>query len=138
MARSETPPPDDDTDDDDQPGEEPGEGGDRPGGTDDERLAQRIERTVRSVLGGLLGGGSLDVADDHDTPPEEEPAPARRSAAAVEDDMESRVRRALDSIRSDEDKEDRMKKLEETVFAEKPPVKQRRLERAMWGPPRGG
>lgn len=137
--KGETRPPDEELDDDEGGDDEhQDEGGDRAGGADDERLAQRIEATVRRVLGGLLGGGEVDVADGEGGKGEDEkPAPAPRGAAAVEDDMEGRVRRALDSIRSDEDKEDRMKKLEETVFAERPPVKQRRAERVMWGPPRG-
>lgn len=132
MGKNDPPPDDDDLPDDDDQGDgadddDAGGGGD--GGPTDASLTRRIEKVVRKVVADMLAdSGDGGEGDDEGKPPAKP-----RTAAAVEDDMAARVRAALGEIQSEEDRENRMKKLEETVFAERPPVKQRRLERALWG-----
>ena len=119
-----------DTEPDDEP--KPDDGGGDSGDTDDPGLVEKVESTVRRVLGNMLGRGDVVVEDEKehkDEPAAEEPRSLRR----VEADTESEVRAALAKIKAEEDRDARLSKVEKEVF-EKPPVKVRRATRVMgWG-----
>jgi hypothetical protein len=112
---------------------------------DDDRLSARIadgvQRGVARVLETLGGNpaagpdddepddgddGDADVSDDATT------ATQGRSARAVEDSTEAQVRAALAKIHKEEATDARLEELEKKT-AEKPPVKERRVSKAIWG-----
>lgn len=122
---------------DDEPGDEPG-GGDGPsGGTLTE---DRVVEIVRNVVGDLLDSHRGDDPDDgkagEDDPDGKKGVGKPRSAAAVEDDFEARTRKVIEQIKGEERHAADHAKLNEggeKPEPEKPPVKQRRIERALWG-----
>lgn len=96
--------------------------GDDGSSSDGGGLESRIREIVREVVGDLVpaGGGN-----------------GRRSADD-EDETTRRVQAAMDKIRSDEERENRLKNVEEKVekIAERPPSRGGflgKLQRAMWG-----
>ncbi|HXP32713.1 MAG TPA: hypothetical protein VN820_01800 [Acidimicrobiales bacterium] len=117
-------------DDNDQPDPDPD---DKPGG-----LGDRVERlesgqaSILEKLDALLGGAPApDPAGDPAPGPDDGPSPTR-TLREEEADVDAKVRAALDKIKGEDDREARLAALEKRV-PEKPPVKQRKLERAMWG-----
>ncbi len=109
------------------------------GGDGDEPVVEesRVREIVRDVLSelGIGGGGEGGEAGgetgdgDGDAPP----AAGRRTQAAVEDDVESKVRAAIGKLRTEEDRDSRLSALEEKVAKEpeRPPVKERKSTRVM-------
>lgn len=91
------------------------------GDAGDNGLEGRIRAIVREVVGPLLesGSGSSRRPDD-------------------EQSMTTRVKAALDQVKAEEDKDNRVKKLEETLqkVTERPPARSGilgKVQRVMWG-----
>lgn len=103
-----------------EPTQTPEGGGDND--ADENRLEGRIRAIVREVVGPLLensNGNSRRAVDD-------------------EDETTRRVKSALDKLKADEERENRVKKVEETLqkVTERPPARSGvlgKVQRAMWG-----
>lgn len=90
---------------------------------DENRLRELVREIVAEALDDDEGGGETETA----TPPA-----GPQSAAQQERTAEDEVRKAMGKIKSEEDTQSRIKKLEEKVV-EAPPQVFRRLTRMMWG-----
>lgn len=125
-----------------------GSGGDGAVGTSDPPagLAESIVAGVTDGLRALLGGTGTDDAPpagtDGDGAPVTAPGRTRSTRTDTETDVAAQTRAALESIRADEQRDERENglraEIEElkgkvTTLAEKPPEQYSRLNRAIWG-----
>lgn len=94
----------------------------------------KIREVVSEMLAALGIGGDGDGGDGGDGDGGTTPPPAR-TQAAVEADVESKVRAEIDKLRGEEDRDRRLAALEErTAEPERAPVKDRISTRLMgWG-----
>ena len=112
---------------------------------DDEPIPSRIARIekgladigefIRTGVGNVGGDAAGDVEDDPedlDDGVTEPAATTAKSQRQTEMDVEATVRAQLAKIKKEEETDARLAKVEEKV-AEKPPAKQSRLQRALWG-----
>lgn len=92
---------------------------------------------IREVVGELLAEFGIAPDDGTDAGDGATKPPAARTQAAVEADVESQVRGAIDKLRTEEDRDRRLAALEQANAKpepERPPVKQRVSTRLMgWG-----
>lgn len=112
---------------------------DRPDDTDRSGIADAVREGVASALDQLGLGRHDDDKDDHvdddkddDVIEEKDQTRTRRTHRDIEDDTESQVRAVLGKVRKEEETDKRIAAIEEKT-AEKPPMKERKVSRALWG-----
>ena len=112
---------------------------DRSDDSDRRGIADAVREGVAEALDKLGIGRHDDSADDHtdhetddDVIDETQQTRTRRTHRDIEDDTESQVRAVLGKVRKEEETDARLKAVEERT-AEKPPAKERRITRALWG-----
>lgn len=110
-----------------------GDAGTEDAGTVDESRVRDIVRDVLSELH-LTGGDGGDTPDGDDGDGGDEQPSGRRSQADVEGDVESRVRSAIEKLRTEEDRDQRLSALESKLAEappERAPIKERVSTRLM-------
>lgn len=100
--------------------ERPADSGDR-GGGDDLGILAAIDDLREQVVG--LAHREPDVSAS--------PAPSTSPASGAGDGIEAQVRAALTKVGKEKETDERLSKVEKAV--ERPPVKQSRFSRALWG-----